>query len=1564
MPPKEKKDGAGPKGPAINVTATLADSSKAGLSAKKGASAKKASDTKPSSRSKPEKTPEVSKVANPDTPATGPASGKKDKEGNITFPGRFDNLRIRLLDNEGPRNKRRLDMLPINETETIVRSSLESFLPVDWDFMRTDILVRPIVWGLYRVTEGKRTDSWLRACVNHHATFFHFRFCCMPLKDLKSQGIVDDSVTQVEVDQHKLTFIIKMLGDMQFFHAYETGWDTILTSFFVICGNPEMEIGQAIVDEIRARLPFTMEWTSSQAGPMGLTLRTGYNRAKCFKLRAESEIQADKWNSDAIFKVTPQWHDLQGPDGPRVQDEYHDRFMNEHLVAPAAANGEYPALVHPPEGPLVLTRPLPPVVMPEKFGKAPSKVNRPTGEVLPTDMAWAKVITAQYDAAELRAQGDVTTRDFRLSPDVALIDAARWDSIIWVDQTPLEQLEGWSCLAQDKQTWLPAGLDVKEDLGRPPSIFGDVRPGTRGLVRLGTLAGSLFPDGKPRKGYRLPGLLVPEHVFKEHKLEKEVERIVRDVRWACGTLGSWVHPYLYQAALDNFCALANVVIFEKKSAEYEEYAGTIFPFTFPQALGRKPIRDGEDFQALLDEAIGVGDKTMTPAENLYHQCLEEAQTCPFSPGSIMGAGSFLAAAWTRVVDNTDPRGLYLHLALANARLPEGQRLLETQEWLRARFFSFGGLEYDQAGQRNFSTLCSKYNDFANARAAVEKAAPDTVVSARSYGDQDEEDSEAEAMDTDPPVRTSPYEGDPAEPLDFEGGHSGDEDPVDDERELTIEEQFDALSPAFKADLLQRGSAEILETDHEEALYAVSQARTRATLHENTRHAERTVDRIREQLRKAHKSRKVSDVVRIAEGDSLLPRAVRKLIPAAAERAERLADQKTKTQEDEASAKDRRARERSAQILKDNQEKERQKDEAAAKAIADAAAKAKVWQEAQAASAAAAAQAAEDAEAAKVASREAQKAEARRQRGAASGGSRGADAGTKARGRTKSRTPIPDSRDPPSPVPRSGGKRDRRERSRSKSRSKTRDRSRSRDRRSRSRRRSESGNRYDAWLHTGITFHPKESKVLDACNQHTPSVARFDVSRTVVPELLTPDQLLNALVVRSRDRTEFRYTNQMLEAAQVVDRLVTSSAEMHYPIENIIKRGLETLSKEKDPSVSPLPDDPGSDDDTDMEDGELPTPTRQPLRRDPPTPPTPAAELPNSSTPLLRPKNPDKFNGKMGKDGIQGLSAQADSWIYQLEVMRRGGRSVITVMAAVSFLSDDALQWWRGVEDEHPTGTFDRDASWDLFVDLFKQRFISGQDSIIARNALVKLTQSGSVTSYISDYKTMIARIKLGEKPDKTTQATNFLAGLHGILRNKLTTSASMDDYVDIDKIMHAALAMETKLLASSAVFDQQPYYEKDDRSRKSGQKDKSNARDADKLSADAQGRSKERDPSSKRQRRGGGDRDGSDRDGTRRGGGDDSRREERRGGDDRRGGSTQGGRGFGRTSGGQGGGRGAGRGPHKVPFMPRWVHDPSAFPQPGQQDYHPGPCHFCKEAGHSINQCLKLQNRRAAENRA
>lgn len=330
---------------------------------------------------------------------------------------------------------------------------------------------------------------------------------------------------------------------------------------------------------------------------------------------------------------------------------------------------------------------------------------------------------------------------------------------------------------------------------------------------------------------------------------------------------------------------------------------------------------------------------------------------------------------------------------------------------------------------------------------------------------------------------------------------------------------------------------------------------------------------------------------------------------------------------------------------------------------------------------------------------------------------------------------------------------------------------------------------------------------------------------------------------------------------------------------------------------------------------------------------------------IRPKNPDAFNGKLDKDGVVGLSARAESWIYALELGVKNKQHPVTVFVAVSFLKDNALQWWKGTEKSQPDSVWNSPRGWNLFVELFRIRFILAQDSQFARKELQSLKQTATVVQFISEFDTILARISDDKKPDQTTLAGYFMDGLHKFIRSKLLGTTKPETYHNYDSLSRAARDME--YMIDSCQHGDLAYWQKDgDRSRTDKPHVKQGGRD-------------------KRGNEHGRDGAGKDGDGPQlkraKGGRDDSRKERfphkerRHSRSPARGKPTVG---FKRDhfepNRNNGGSRPQAR-------LEKFPHHDSDYPKSGDRGFERGPCGYCKHDGHSINQCLALQEKKFAK---
>ena len=354
-------------------------------------------------------------------------------------------------------------------------------------------------------------------------------------------------------------------------------------------------------------------------------------------------------------------------------------------------------------------------------------------------------------------------------------------------------------------------------------------------------------------------------------------------------------------------------------------------------------------------------------------------------------------------------------------------------------------------------------------------------------------------------------------------------------------------------------------------------------------------------------------------------------------------------------------------------------------------------------------------------------------------------------------------------------------------------------------------------------------------------------------------------------------------------------------------------------------------------------TRTPAQ-DPPEVPNTPDQAPSVSEVLvanmmrmraIRPKNPDAFNGKLDKDGVVGLSARAEAWIYALELGVKNKQYPVTVFVAVSFLKDDALQWWKGAEKLQPDSIWNSTRGWNLFVDLFRGRFILAQDSHFARKELQSLKQTATVVQFISEFDTKLARISTDKKPDQTTLAGYFMEGLHKFIRSKLLGTTRPETYHNYDSLSKAARDME--YMIDSCQHGELAYWQRDTEKSKADKTpvshkqggDQHLRRGAEKRGSD-QGRDSARDP----KRTKGDDR----RDDSRkaRSPGPKDRTYDRVRNDDRHAGRTQ-------------------------ARLEKFPHQDSDYPRSGDRGFERGPCGYCKHDGHSINQCLALQEKKFAK---
>lgn len=167
---------------------------------------------------------------------------------------------------------------------------------------------------------------------------------------------------------------------------------------------------------------------------------------------------------------------------------------------------------------------------------------------------------------------------------------------------------------------------------------------------------------------------------------------------------------------------------------------------------------------------------------------------------------------------------------------------------------------------------------------------------------------------------------------------------------------------------------------------------------------------------------------------------------------------------------------------------------------------------------------------------------------------------------------------------------------------------------------------------------------------------------------------------------------------------------------------------------------------------------------------------HSPNPALRPAKPVKFKGtKEDADHVEG-------WLFSLEkTFEYYPGSMETDKAriayAITMLDSHALLWWRYMEKEAVMGRSNLPSTWVDFCGALIKRFMPINAERTARDKLLVLKQTGSVSAYAMEMQRLLLLV-----PDKSPadQLHAFITGLKPALQKELLTKDPKDLHEAID----------------------------------------------------------------------------------------------------------------------------------------------------------------------------------------
>jgi Retrotransposon gag protein len=154
-------------------------------------------------------------------------------------------------------------------------------------------------------------------------------------------------------------------------------------------------------------------------------------------------------------------------------------------------------------------------------------------------------------------------------------------------------------------------------------------------------------------------------------------------------------------------------------------------------------------------------------------------------------------------------------------------------------------------------------------------------------------------------------------------------------------------------------------------------------------------------------------------------------------------------------------------------------------------------------------------------------------------------------------------------------------------------------------------------------------------------------------------------------------------------------------------------------------------------------------------PPPHPSVSGSLSMHVKPPKPETFQGtSKGPDVVQ--------WIFEMEqyLTLTHTSAAMTVNLAAAYLRGPAGVWWRTRQS-----TLARPLTWPEFTTELRNQFLPVSHSLIARDKLANLKQTGSVQDYIYRFQSLCAQITdmhVAEKRDK------FVRGLKYAIMKEVT----------------------------------------------------------------------------------------------------------------------------------------------------------------------------------------------------
>ena len=150
----------------------------------------------------------------------------------------------------------------------------------------------------------------------------------------------------------------------------------------------------------------------------------------------------------------------------------------------------------------------------------------------------------------------------------------------------------------------------------------------------------------------------------------------------------------------------------------------------------------------------------------------------------------------------------------------------------------------------------------------------------------------------------------------------------------------------------------------------------------------------------------------------------------------------------------------------------------------------------------------------------------------------------------------------------------------------------------------------------------------------------------------------------------------------------------------------------------------------------------------------AVAMPAAPRPAALTARPEKYKG-----AAQSLS----DWLFRMKMyLATSGYDLDTadaVLAAATFLEDQAFGWWRARYERN-----DRDPSWDAFSAAIRDRFQLMDDGKKARLQLKELRQTGGIRAYTQEFQRLTLSMPETSQMDLVV---DFVYGLKRELREEV-----------------------------------------------------------------------------------------------------------------------------------------------------------------------------------------------------